>query len=451
MTQQQWTPQTWRSREATQQPEYADHQTFDDVLEVLRSYPPLVFSGEVEKLKQHIAAAGEGDGFILQGGNCAERFLDCNAKTITNQLKILLQMSIILTHGVRKPVIRIGRIAGQYAKPRSKPTEVIGKKTLPSYRGDAVNSFEPIAEARAPDPERLLLAYHYAAMALNYIRAMIDGGFADLHYPYNWNLYSIEQTPEWPEYKEIVDQILSAIRFMESFGGVRAETLGRIEFYTSHEGLLLGYEEALTHKDPESGRFYNLGAHMLWIGNRTRGLESAHVEYFRGVANPIGVKIDHKCNPEEVVRLVELLNPENEAGRITLITRLGRKHVETVLPGIIKAVRAARTKVTWSCDPMHGNTRITEGNHKTRDFSDILDELKHTFRIHQSLGACLAGVHFELTGDDVTECVGGAVDVKDEDLAGNYETYCDPRLNYAQSLEVAFLIATLLQATSPRL
>ena len=406
---------------------------------------PLVFQGEVDHLKAQIADAGAGNGFILHGGNCAERFIDCNATTIMNQLKILLQMSIILTHGLRKPVIRIGRIAGQYAKPRSSNMEMVDGVELPSYRGDSVNGFDPTPEARRPDPERLLQAFYISATTLNYIRSMIEGGFADLHYPYTWNLYSIDQTAEWPEYQEIVEDILDSIHFMESFGGVRAEQLGRVDMYTSHEGLLLGYEEALTRMDKKTGRYYNLGAHMVWIGNRTRDLAGAHVEYFRGIVNPIGIKIDQSCSPEELVELIHILNPQKEAGRIKLITRFGVNHTEDYLPGIIKAVTAAGFPVTWSCDPMHGNTHTVVGNRKTRSFSTVLEELTASFHIHKSMGTYLAGVHFELTGDDVTECIGGAVDVRDEDLGKNYQTFCDPRLNYAQSLEMAFLIAKLLK------
>jgi len=440
-----WSPDSWKKYTALQQPVYSDVELYENILEKLRGYPPLVFQGEVEHLKSQIAGAGAGNGFILHGGNCAERFIDCNAPTIMNQLKILLQMSIILTHGLRKSVIRIGRIAGQYAKPRSSDTEMVNGIKLPSYRGDSVNGYDPTPESRRPDPERLLQAFYISSTTLNYIRSMIEGGFADLHYPYTWNLYSIDQTAEWPEYKEIVENILDAIHFMESFGGVKPEYLGRVDMYTSHEGLLLGYEEALTRKDEKTGRYYNLGAHMVWIGNRTRDPEGAHVEYFRGIANPIGIKVDQSCSAEEVTDLLHILNPEKEAGRIMLITRFGVDHTEDGLPGIIRAVTASGSPVTWSCDPMHGNTHTVMGNRKTRSFSKVLEELRTSFHIHKSMGTYLAGVHFELTGDDVTECTGGAVDVKDEDLGQNYQTLCDPRLNYAQSLEMAFLIAKMLK------
>ncbi len=446
----EWTPGAWRAKEALQQPVYDDQAPADMVLERIAHFPPLVFQGEVDHLKRLIAGAGAGNGFILQGGNCAERFIDCKPAIIMNQLKILLQMSVILTHGMRKPVVRIGRIAGQYAKPRSSRLETTNGRELCSYFGDSVNAHAAELEGRKPDPQRLLQAFYTSATTLNYIRSMIDGGFADLHYPYNWNLYSIEQTAEWPEYKDIIEDILNAIHFMESFGGVKPESLGRVDFFTSHEGLLLGYEEALTRLDERSGRYYNLGAHMVWLGKRTRNPDGAHVEYFRGIANPIGIKIDRECSPEEVTELVAILNPENEPGRITLITRLGVEHVAETLPELIKAVQAAGAVVTWSCDPMHGNTQSTQSGRKTRLFSKILDELKQTFQTHHRQGSYLAGVHFELTGEDVTECIGGAVDVKDEDLGLNYQTWCDPRLNYTQSLEMALLITKMLKTQIPR-
>lgn len=440
----EWSPDGWRAFEAHQQPSYPDAASLARVLGQVALYPPLVVPGEIEHLKAALAQAGRGRAFVLQGGNCAERFGDCRADAIMNQLKILLQMSVILTYASRRAVLRIGRIAGQYAKPRSRDTETIDGAELPSYRGDCVNDMAPQAEARRPDPERLRRAFHYSAMTLNHVRALIDGGFADLHYPQNWQLHSIEKSRNWPHYKDVVDRILDAIHFMESFGGVRAQALGRIDFYTSHEGLLLGYEEALTRRDPDSGRFYNCGAHMLWIGERTRFPGSAHVEYFRGVANPIGVKIGPSADPEEIADLVGTLNPDNEEGRLTLITRLGAGRVDDLLPPLLRAVGRTGRPVVWSCDPMHGNTQTLAGGVKTRDFQVILEELERTFRCHQEANSNLAGVHFELTGEDVTECTGGAEALTDSDLEARYETSCDPRLNYSQSLEMAFLIAGLL-------
>lgn len=441
-----WSAGGWKDFKAQQQPDYPDQKAYESILQKIRAYPGLVSAGEIEKLKSQVAAASEGKAFILQGGDCAERFIDCNERMIANRLKILLQMSVILTYGIRMPIVKIGRIAGQYAKPRSKAKEFVNGKKMPSYRGDSVNSFEPNPAARIADPQRLLLSYYHSSLTLNYIRAMIDGGFADLHHPYHWNLHSIEQTKKWPAYKEVLDRILDAVNFMEAFGGARPESLGKVDFFISHEGLLLGYEEALTRKDPESGRYYNLGAHTLWIGERTRAKDGAHVEYFRGLANPIGMKIGPGCEADELLELLNILNPKNEPGRITLITRMGIDHIERKLPEIVEAVSRAKRKVAWSCDPMHGNIISSNGNRKTRDFSAIMAEFQHCFRIHKAHGSLLSGAHFELTGENVTECIGGAVELKDDDLGRNYETYCDPRLNYAQSLEIAFLITQLFQA-----
>ena len=441
----EWAVDSWQRYRVVQQPEYPDVEAYHSVLQKIHTFPPLVSIGEVEKLRAKIADASAGRAFVLQGGDCAERFIDCNEHMIANRLKILLQMSVILTYGIRMPIIKVGRIAGQYAKPRSKNNEHVNGLDIPSYRGDCVNSFEPDPLARVADPQRLLQSYYYSSMTLNYIRAMIDGGFADLHHPYHWNLHSIEQTKKWPAYRNVVDRILDAVNFMEAFGGTRPESLGKVDFYVSHEGLLLGYEEALTRKDPVSGRYYNLGAHTVWIGDRTRAIDGAHVEYFRGIANPVGIKVGPGCEADELLELLAVLNPKNEPGRIILITRFGINHVEQKLPQVVQAVQKAGFQVAWSCDPMHGNIISSNGNRKTRDFSDILTEFQHCFRIHKELESFLAGAHFELTGEDVTECIGGAVALKDDDLAKNYETYCDPRLNYAQSLEIAFLITQLFQ------
>lgn len=440
-----WQPGSWRDRECLQQPEYADQAGLADVVKALGEYPPLVTTAEIIKLKQQIGKAGRGEMFILHGGDCAERFIDCNENAITNQLKILLQMSVILMYGLRKPAIRIGRIAGQYAKPRSSLFETINGTTIPTYRGDSINGYRADSASRKPNPERLRRSYFHAALTLNYIRSKINSGFADLHNPYNWNLHAIEQTSRWPKYKAIVDHILDAINFMDAFGGLRSESLGRIDFFNSHEGLLLNYEEALTRLDPVSGAYYNRGAHLLWLGDRTRNLDHGHIEYFRGIANPIGVKLGPGCSGDEAVALCKVLNPDNEEGRLLFITRMGADRVESRLPEILKSVRKAKCTVTWCCDPMHGNSIVLEDGQKTRDFSAVLQELKQSTRIHDEAGSLLAGAHFELTGENVTECIGGAVDVKNSDLSENYATYCDPRLNYAQSLEMAFLISRLFQ------
>ena len=437
-----WTPESWRNFPAAHQVDYADTAAVKEVLEFLSLQPPLVFPGEVHRLKAQLGEVGDGRRFIIHGGDCVERFQDCNEKTITNKIKILLQMSIVLTHALRKPVIRMGRIAGQYFKPRSSETEISQGEEVLTYRGDTVNGFQNNKEVRTPDPERLKQGYFYAAATLNYIRAMISGGFTDLHHPYNWNLFSIEKTEKWAEYSRIVEQILDAIHFMESIGGIHAEGLNRIEFYTSHEGLHLGYEESLTRRD-SSGYFYNAGAHMVWIGERTRDLKGAHVEYFRGITNPIGVKISSKMDPAELEELISVLNPGDEPGRLTLISRLGVGNVEEYLPGLIR--KTLNKKVTWCCDPMHGNTITAAGNIKTRRFEDIIEEIRLSHNIHSKVGSIFGGVHFELTGEEVTECTGGAVRIKDSDLSTNYQSFCDPRLNYAQSMEIAFLLSRLMK------
>ncbi len=446
----EWSPDSWRSHRALQQPSYENPRRYQDVLRRIGRLPPLVFPGEVEALKSQLAEAGQGRRFVLQGGDCVERFADCNAEAIKNKLKILLQMSVILTHAARRPVVRVGRMAGQYAKPRSAATERVGELTLPVYRGDSINDHRPRPKARRSDPSRLLQGYHYSTATLNYIRAMINGGFADLHRPYTWNLHAIERTEEWDEYRGIVEQILDAIHFMESFGGLNQDRLGGVECFTSHEGLHLGYEQALTRRDEASGRFYNLGAHMLWIGERTRDPEGAHVEYFRGIANPVAVKLGPTADARELGGLLEALNPGNEMGRLTLVTRLGRGRPADLLPPLIRAVRAAGAQVLWSCDPMHGNTVLTREAIKTRSFEDILAEVQETFEAHRGEGSHLSGIHFELTGEPVTECTGGAGNLTATDLSRDYRSTCDPRLNYAQSLEMAFLISKLLKAASGR-
>jgi 3-deoxy-7-phosphoheptulonate synthase len=440
-----WSPDSWKKEKAFQQPVYPDHALYDGIISELKNYPPLVFPGEVENLKKKIGDAAAGKRFILQGGDCVERFEDCRADTITNKLKIMLQMSVILTYAARMPVVRIGRIAGQFSKPRTRDTENVNGREIPTYRGDSINSFEPDPAGRTPDPRRLLAGFFHSAATINYIRAMIDGGFADLHKPYTWNLFDIEQTEKWSEYKVIVEQIVDAIRFMETFGSVNSDVLGTVEFFTSHEGLHLGYEEALTRLDPSSGKYYNLGAHMLWIGERTRQVDGAHVEYFRGIANPIGIKVGSGMSGEELSDILSVLNPDNEPGRITLITRIGEGTVDRVLPRLLREVRKSKAVVTWSCDPMHANTETTEDNIKTRNCANVMAELEKTFATHRNNSSNLSGVHFELTGEDVTECIGGAVGLTRKDLSRNYQSFCDPRLNYAQSMEMAFLIAKLLK------
>jgi 3-deoxy-7-phosphoheptulonate synthase len=438
-----WTPESWRARPIKQQPQYDNVSLLNEVLEDVRKLPPLVFAGEVDRLKQYLAAAGRGEVFVLQGGDCAERFQDCNKEAITSKLKILLQMSVVLCYGLRKPVVRIGRMAGQYAKPRSQDTEVVNGQEIPVYRGDIVNSFESTLEARKADPKRIKRAYLLAASTLNYVRALTKGGFADLHQPQNWDLTFVNKVPQRTDYERIVSNIRDAIVFMEALGN-REESLRSVEFYTSHEGLLLPLEETLTHFIPEQNRWYNLGAHMLWIGDRTRQLDGAHIEYFRGIANPIGLKVGPSSDPKVILEICRTLNPRKEEGKITLISRYGEGKVKQHLPSLIQAVRAAQIPVVWSVDPMHGNGIKTQGGIKTRDFDAILAEVQESFEVHRQLGNPLGGIHFELTGQDVTECIGGAAGITADQLDQNYETYCDPRLNYSQSLEMAFLISRML-------
>lgn len=412
-------------------------------MDKLGRLPPLVAPSVVAHLQRMLAEVAQGKRFLLQGGDCAERFADCNAAAIRDKLKILLQMSVVLTYGLRKPIVRVGRLAGQYAKPRSGATEEVDGVTLPVYRGDLVNGFAPTAAERVNDPERMLQAYFHAAATLNYVRALIEGGFADLHHPEYWDLGFFDAGERNPGYEAIVGRIRDAISFMEACGSNLEAALGRIDFFTSHEALVLPYEEAVTCREERTGLHYNAGAHMLWVGDRTRDLEGAHVEYLRGIANPVGVKVGPTCTPSQLVDLASRLNPENDWGRLTLITRLGAGHVTELLPPLIEAVQAAGARVVWSCDPMHGNMIRTASGVKTRDCAQILGELRQTFAVHAAHGTHLGGVHFELTGEDVTECLGGARGLAEADLLTNYATYCDPRLNAEQSLEMAFLIAGL--------
>ncbi len=438
-----WTPRSWRRLPIQQQPVYDDLKEVEAALNAVRSLPPLVHHGEVDRLRCRLAEAGEGKRFLLQGGDCAERFIDCAKDPIEAKLKILLQMSVVLTWGGHTPVVRVARMAGQFAKPRSRPTEVIeGYGEVASYRGDHVNGFDP-AERR-PDPQRMVRAYTHSAATLNYVRALIDGGFADLHSAEHWDLGFLSDRTHRAEYEAMLGRIRESIDFMEACGAGAVAALRSVDFFTSHEGLLLPYEEANTFAVGD--RHYNLGAHLLWIGDRTRQLDGAHVEYFRGIANPVGVKCGPSLEGDELVELCRVLNPDNEAGRLTLITRYGAGRVAEKLPVHVEAVERAGLTVTWSCDPMHGNTRSTTEGLKTRDFDKILAELSEAFDTHERMGTVLGGVHFELTGEDVTECTGGPQDLQDLQLSRAYETLCDPRLNAAQSLHVAFLIARRLES-----
>ena len=435
-----WTPATWRTRTATQLPVYPDAEALASTLRELHALPPLVTSWEIMALKQHLAEAQEGKRFLLQGGDCAENFGECSSQVISNRLKVLLQMSLVLVHGLRLPVVRVGRFAGQYAKPRSIDSETIDGVTLPSYRGDIVNAPEFTEQARTPDPRRMIKAHARSAMTMNFVRALIDGGFADLHHPEYWDLGWVGHSPLADEYQHMVAGIGDAVRFMETLSGSEVHNLNRVDFYTSHEALLLPYEEAQTRQVPRQWGWFNLSTHFPWIGMRTAALDGAHVEYFRGIRNPIAVKVGPSASPEQLLRLVDVLNPDNEPGRLTLIHRMGASLVVEKLPGLLDAVRREGRRVLWICDPMHGNTEATTNGYKTRRFANIRSELEQSFELHAAAGSRLGGVHLELTGEDVTECTGGARDLTEADLTRAYRSTVDPRLNYEQALEVAMLI-----------
>jgi len=444
-----WTPDSWRNRPVTQQPCYQDEEVLEACLCQLCRLPPLVVPEEVEALRRHIADASSGKRFMLQGGDCAEQFADCTPEAISDKLRILLQMSVVITHGGRRSVFQVGRIAGQYAKPRSKDTELTDGVELPSYRGDLINSAEASVAARRPDPRRMVEAYFHASSTLNHLRALVVGGFADLHHPERWDLPGSTRNIE--AYRRILEQVRESIDFIDAIAGTRGTYLRTGEFFTSHEALLLPYEEALTREDAGGGIHYNLGAHMLWVGERTRRLDGAHIEYLRGIRNPIGVKLGPSVSTEEVRELLTALDPEKEAGRLVLIPRLGADRVRDTLPKLIQAVQASGHPVLWSCDPMHGNGLVTALGLKTRDFDQILAELRESLELHRALGSNLGAVHFELTGQEVTECLGGSQQLSEVDLHRAYETGCDPRLNQTQSLEMAFLIAEMLGERTTRL
>jgi 3-deoxy-7-phosphoheptulonate synthase len=440
----EWSITSWQTKPAAQQPRYADPAALQRVLGQLSRLPPLVTSWEIENLKQQLADAAKGTRFLLQGGDCSESFQDCESSAIASKLKILLQMSLVLIQGCKKRVIRLGRFAGQYAKPRSADTETKDGITLPSYRGDIVNGAAFTAAERTPNPELLLRAYERSGLTINFIRALIEGGFADLHHPEYWQLGFVANSPHAAEYTRMVESIGESLRFMETLAGAVVADINRVDFFTSHEGLLLYYEQAQTRQVPRRPGWYNLSTHFPWIGERTRALDGAHIEYFRGISNPIGVKIGPSVNADEALALAEVLNPGNEPGRLTFITRFGAARVQSNLPGLAEAMRRKEKRILWCCDPMHGNTETTSGGVKTRRFETVLDELQRTFQILVDCGTHLGGVHFELTGDNVTECIGGASGVTEADLHRDYRTQLDPRLNYEQSMEMALLLARLM-------
>ncbi|MCD8378263.1 MAG: 3-deoxy-7-phosphoheptulonate synthase [Candidatus Gastranaerophilales bacterium] len=440
-----WSPLSWRTKTALQQPEYKDKDALNKTISELKLLPPLVFEKEIEDLKFKLRLAEKGKMFIIQGGDCVERFADCNEKTILNKMKILLQMSMIITYTAKIPVIKIGRIAGEYSKPRSNEFETVNGIDLPSYRGDSINSYRHDPSKREAQPDRIIRGYFHAAATCNYIRSITRGGFADLRTPSNWNIEFARETVTSGEYRTLIANVINSIEFLECFDGVNNEIINCTDFYISHEGLLLPYEEAMTRKSLRQNEFYNLGAHMLWIGERTRDINNAHVEYFRGINNPVGIKISSEITPDELIRLLNILNPQNNSGKICLITRMGCKNVKKYLPDLIHRVKKENKNVVWICDPMHGNTTLTKQGIKTRDFKDILQELTDTFLVHKTNDSFMSGVHFELTGERVTECIGGAINIAEENLEEHYETYCDPRLNYDQSMEISFLLAKFLK------
>ncbi len=436
-----WHPASWQSRHAAQQPAYRDQEALDAVVARLAALPPLVTSGEVDHLRDQIAAAQRGERFVLQGGDCAESFDDCRSEAIVAKLKILLQMSIVLLYGMKQPVVRIGRMAGQYAKPRSADTETRDGVTLPSYRGDLVNRLAFTPEDRDPDPELLLRGYERAALTLNFVRSLVDGGFADLHHPEQWDLDFVQSSPQAQQFHDIASSIANSLNFFESISGDRVHKTSRVDFFTSHEGLHLLYEQAQTRFLERRGGWYNLSAHFPWIGMRTADLDGAHVEFYRGVRNPMGIKIGSAMSEEWLQELISVLNPNNEPGRLVLIHRFGAGEIAKRLPPLIKAVRATGSTVLWVCDPMHGNTESSASGVKTRRFDKVMSEVEQAFEIHRDQGSRLGGVHIELTGENVTECTGGARGLTDADLARAYKSQVDPRLNYEQAMELAMRIA----------
>ncbi|EFG37985.1 3-deoxy-7-phosphoheptulonate synthase [Brucella sp. NVSL 07-0026] len=441
-----WTPQSWRSKPIRQVPFYPDAQALNDVEARLRTYPPLVFAGEARKLKEQLAAVAGGKAFLLQGGDCAESFAEHGADNIRDFFRVFLQMAIVLTFGASKPVVKVGRIAGQFAKPRSSDMETKDGVELPSYRGDIINGIEFDESSRIPDPQRQDMAYRQAAATLNLLRAFAQGGYANLENVHQWMLGFVSKSPQAERYAALAQRISETMNFMRAIG-ITAESnhaLRETDFYTSHEALLLGYEEALTRMDSTSGDWYGTSGHMIWIGDRTRQPDHAHIEYCRGIKNPLGLKCGPSLQPDDLIRLIDLLNPENEAGRLTLIARFGYDKVGDHLPQLIRAVEREGRTVVWSCDPMHGNT-ITAGGYKTRPFDRILKEVESFFAIHRAEGTHPGGIHIEMTGKNVTECTGGARAISAEDLHDRYHTHCDPRLNADQALELAFLLAELLK------
>ena len=442
-----WTPSSWREKPILQQPDWPDAAKLAEVEATLANYPPLVFAGEARRLTEQLARVADGKAFLLQGGDCAESFAEFHADNIRDTFRVLLQMAVVLTYGASCPVVKMGRMAGQFAKPRTDDFETQDGVTLPSYRGDIVNGMDFTEEARTPDPERWLKAYAQSASTLNLLRAFAQGGFADLHRVHRWNLGFVAESSQGEQYRELADRIDETLGFMEACG-LTSETIPQIretDFFTSHEALLLGYEEALTRTDSLTGEWYDCSAHFLWIGDRTRQADNAQVEFLRGVGNPLGMKVGPTMEADDLIRIIGLLNPGNVPGRLTLICRMGAGKVETKLPPLVRAVESEGCRVVWSCDPMHGNTVSSSSGYKTRHVDRILEEVRGFFAVHQAEGTYAGGVHFEMTGQDVTECVGGAEAISEHALADRYHTHCDPRLNASQALELAFVISDMLK------
>lgn len=442
-----WSTRSWREKPIQQQPQYSSQEQLEQVERQLKSFPPLVFAEEIRALKTQLGRVSHGKGFLLQGGDCAETFADFTAPKIRDTFKVILQMAVVLTFAGSCPVTKVARMAGQFAKPRSSDTETIDGVTLPSYRGDIINGAEFTAAAREPNPQRMIHAYHHSAATLNLLRAFARGGLADLHKVHKWNMSFVQANPLKEKYLQVAEQIQSALKFMEVLGinGESNAKISETQLFTSHEALLLPYEEALTRTDTLTGLPYNCSAHMVWIGERTRQLDHAHVEFMRGIHNPLGVKVGPNTSPDEVIQLLDVLNPHNEPGRITLITRMGANVLAEKLPTVVRRVKAEGRHVVWSSDPMHGNTVKAENGLKTRYFDDIHAELRQFFAVHQAEGTYPGGVHLEMTGEDVTECTGGAYKISEHDLTQRYLTQCDPRLNADQVLELAFLVADSLK------
>ena len=443
-----WQPDSWRAKPILQQPEYEDKAELAKVEETLSSYPPLVFAAEARELRRQLGQVCEGKGFLLQGGDCAESFSEFNAPKIRDTFKVLLQMAIVLTFAGRCPVTKVARMAGQYAKPRSSDLETINGVTLPSYRGDIINSFEFTEAARRPDPQRLVEAYHRSSATLNLLRAFAQGGLADLHEVNRWNMAFLENNPQKDKYLDLSRRIQDTLEFMDVIGlnATNTPSLHETSLFTSHEALLLNYEQSLTRIDTLTGKPYDCSAHMVWIGERTRQLDHAHIEFFRGINNPVGVKVGPSMEEDELIRLIDALNPNNNPGRLTLITRMGADKLEANLPRLLRRVKAEGRNVVWSSDPMHGNTFSASSGYKTRNFDAILSEIKQFFQAHEAEGTYAGGIHLEMTGQHVTECTGGAYQISDEDLKEAYKTQCDPRLNADQVLEMAFLVADHLRS-----